>query len=291
MDGSIEMPVRQAAAIYMKNQIITNWAEKATQPQSGQPLIYSIHEQDRGLIREAIVDAIVMAPELIRVHLAVCVNHMVKHDFPIRWTGIVDKVAVYLQTPDTSLWMGALVTLYQLVKNFEYKNNEDRTPLLEAMKLLAPLMYQSFVHLMPDSSEQSVLLQKQLLKIFYALVQYSLPLSLLSKEIFTQWMELFRQIIDRDVPNETNNIDADERPDLAWFKAKKWAMHILARVFERYGSPGNVHKEYREFADWYLKAFSLGIIQVMLKVLEQYGNKVYVTPRVLQQALNYINTS
>ncbi|CAG2170636.1 unnamed protein product [Oppiella nova] len=292
MDNSIEMPVRQASAIYMKNQVSQNWADKTSPPpgQSSQ-LVYSIHEQDRALIRDAIVDAIVMAPELLRVHLATCVNHMVKHDFPSRWTTIVDKIAVYLQTPDPSGWMGALVALYQLVKNFEYKNNEDRTPLLEALKLLAPLMYQLFVNLMPDPSEQSVLLQKQILKIFYALIQYSLPLSLLTKDVFTQWMELFRQVVERDVPNETNNIDIDERPELAWFKVKKWAVRTLSRLFERYGSPGNVHKEYKGFADWYIKTFSHGIIQVILKILEQYGHKVYVPPRVLQQALNYLNSA
>ncbi|CAG2114643.1 unnamed protein product [Medioppia subpectinata] len=291
MDNSVEMPVRQAAAIYMKNQVSQNWMDKTPPPGQPAQLVYSIHEQDRGLIRDSIVDAIVMAPDLLRVHLATCINHMVKHDFPSRWTTIVDKIAVYLQTPDVSGWMGALVALYQLVKNYEYKNNEDRTPLLEALKLLAPLMYNLLVGLMPDPSEQSVLLQKQILKIFYALIQYSLPLSLLTKDIFTQWMELFRQVVDRDVPNETNNIDVDERPELAWFKVKKWAVRTLSRLFERYGSPGNVHKEYKGFADWYIKTFSHGIIQVILKILEQYGHKVYVPPRVLQQGLNYLNTA
>lgn len=32
---------------------------------------------------------------------------------------------------------------------------------------------------------------------------------------------------------ETNQIDEEERPELAWWKVKKWAVHILARVFER----------------------------------------------------------
>lgn len=33
---------------------------------------------------------------------------------------------------------------------------------------------------------------------------------------------------------QTNQIDTDDRPELAWWKVKKWAVHILARVFERY---------------------------------------------------------
>ena len=70
---------------------------------------------------------------------------------------------------------------------------------------------------------------------------------------------------------------------------KKWAVHLLARVFERYGSPGNVTKEYTAFAEWYLKTFSAGILQALFKTMDQYRQKQYVSPRVLQQILNYIN--
>jgi hypothetical protein len=57
----------------------------------------------------------------------------------------------------------------------------------------------------------------------------------------------------------------------------------------RYGSPGNVTKEYKEFAEWYLKTFSAGILEVLLKILDQYRRKIYVSPRVIQQTINYIN--
>lgn len=64
MQNDLDMPVRQAGAIYMKNLISQNWQDRETE--AGQPLAYSIHEQDRGMIRESIVEAIVHAPELIR---------------------------------------------------------------------------------------------------------------------------------------------------------------------------------------------------------------------------------
>lgn len=57
----------------------------------------------------------------------------------------------------------------------------------------------------------------------------------------------------------------------------------------RYGSPGNVTKEYTEFAEWYLQTFSAGILEVLLKILDQYRRKIYVSPRVVQQSINYIN--
>lgn len=42
-----------------------------------------------------------------------------------------------------------------------------------AMKCMLPLLYQRIMQMMPDPSEISVLLQKQILKIFYAFVQVS----------------------------------------------------------------------------------------------------------------------
>lgn len=287
MNNATEMPVRQAGVIYLKNMVAQFWQDKEQEP--GKPLPFAIHEQDRAMIRDAVVDAVVYSPDLIRVQLAVCVSNIVKHDFPAKWTGIVDKVSVYLQLPDGNVCYGALLCLYHLVKNYEYKKPDERAPLNEAMHMLLPMIYQRAVHLLPDTSDLSVLVQKQILKIFFALVQYFLPLDLISRDALSQWMELFRSIVDRPVPEHTNTIDEDERPDLVCWKCKKWALHILTRVFERYGSPGSVTKEYRDFAEYFLKAYSAGILEVLLKLLDQYRQKIYISPRVLQLALNYIN--
>uniref|UniRef100_A0A1B6E1F9 Importin N-terminal domain-containing protein n=1 Tax=Clastoptera arizonana TaxID=38151 RepID=A0A1B6E1F9_9HEMI len=287
MLSDVDMPVRQAGVIYLKNLVSQNWADKEGEPTS--PLPFTIHEQDRAMIRDAIVDAVVHAPEIIRVQLSLCVSNIVKHDFPGRWTQIVDKISIYLQNPEPTGWAGALLCLHQLIKNFEYKKPEERGPLNEAMHLLFPMVYSLCCRLLPDQSEQSVLLQKQILKIYFALTQYVLPLDLISKEVFSQWMEIVRAVADRPVPEQTNTVDEEERMRLPWWKCKKWALHILYRMFERYGSPGNVTKDYKEFAEWYLKTFSAGILEVLLKILDQHRRKSYVSPRVLQQTLNYVN--
>lgn len=65
------------------------------------PIKYSIHEQDRAIIRENIVEAIVLTPQVVRAQLAQCVNHIIKYDFPGRWTQIVDKINIYFQNPGT----------------------------------------------------------------------------------------------------------------------------------------------------------------------------------------------
>ncbi|XP_055963797.1 importin-8 [Sorex fumeus] len=284
----VEFPVRQAAAIYLKNMVTQYWPDR--EPPPGEVLFpFNIHENDRQQIRDNIVEGIIRSPDLVRVQLTMCLRAIIKHDFPGHWPAVVDKIDHYLQAQSSGSWMGSLLCLYQLVKTYEYKKAEEREPLLAAMQVFLPRIQRQVLQLLPDPSHHSVLLQKQILKIFYALVQYALPLQLVSNQTMTAWMEIFRTIIDRTVPPETLQLDEDDRPELVWWKCKKWALHIVARLFERYGSPGNVTKEYFEFSEFFLKTYAVGIQQVLLKILEQYRRKEYVTPRVLQQTLNFLN--
>uniref|UniRef100_A0A452T4T3 Importin 8 n=1 Tax=Ursus maritimus TaxID=29073 RepID=A0A452T4T3_URSMA len=264
------------------------WPDR--EPPPGEAVFpFNIHENDRQQIRDNIVEGIIRSPDLVRVQLTMCLRAIIKYDFPGHWPAVVDKIDYYLQSQSSGSWLGSLLCLYQLVKTYEYKKAEEREPLIAAMQIFLPRIQQQIMQLLPDSSHYSVLLQKQILKIFYALVQYALPLQLVNNQTMTAWMEIFRTIIDRTVPPETLQIDEDDRPELVWWKCKKWALHIVARLFERYGSPGNVTKEYFEFSEFFLKTYAVGIQQVLLKILDQYRQKEYVAPRVLQQAFNYLN--
>ncbi|MBN3321976.1 IPO8 protein, partial [Atractosteus spatula] len=343
VSDQVEFPVRQAAAIYLKNMVSQYWQDR--EPPAGELMFpFNIHENDRQQIRDNIVEGIIQSPESVSwaerfcvpfdlpvlavarrsgpvaglswgcfhtgltscpllagcrvlipgvflrmAQLTVCLRAIIKHDFPGRWTAIVDKIGMYLQSQNSASWYGSLLALYQLVKTYEYKKAEERDPLLAAMQLFLPRIQQQISQLLPDSTVFSVLIQKQILKIFHALVQYSLPLRLLNNAVMTQWMEILRAVLDRDVPPETLEVDEDDRPELVWWKCKKWALHIVARLFERYGSPGSVTKEYFEFADFFLKTYAVGIQQVLLKTVDQYRQKQYITPHVLQQALAYLN--
>uniref|UniRef100_A0A8C7U101 Importin 7 n=1 Tax=Oncorhynchus mykiss TaxID=8022 RepID=A0A8C7U101_ONCMY len=270
--------------IYLKNMVTQHWSEG--DGTSTETPVNNIPEEDRQFIRDNIVEAIIHSPEL---QLTTCIHHMIKHDYPGKWTAIVDKIGFYLQSDNSAGWLGILLCLYQLVKNYEYKKPDERSPLVAAMQIFMPMLKDRFIQLLPDPSSESVLVQKQIFKILYALFQYNLPLELINRQNLTEWMEILKTVVDRDVPPETLQVDEDERPELPWWKCKKWALHILARLFERYGSPGNTTKEYTEFADLFLKGYAVAAQQVLLKVLYQYKEKQYVAPRVLQQTLNYIN--
>lgn len=54
---------------------------------------------------------------------------------------------------------------------FRYRKAEEREPLLAAMQIFLPRIQQLISQLLADATIFSVLIQKQILKIFYALVQ------------------------------------------------------------------------------------------------------------------------
>jgi len=112
MSSEVEMPVRQAGAIYLKNLILNSWRE----PREDEEQRFHIHEQDRAILRDQLVDAVVHAPPAIRSQLCVCIGVICKVDFPARWSSLVDKICVYLQSPEVAGWHGALASLLALVK-------------------------------------------------------------------------------------------------------------------------------------------------------------------------------
>ena len=77
---------------------------------------------------------------------------------------------------------------------------------------------------------------------------------------------LFHRSLTSPVPPEDAAVDVSERPELIWWKEKKWAMHILTRIFDRYGSPGNTQPEYKQFSEFYIKTFSEGIFKSIFQV-------------------------
>ena len=270
MNEGEEVAVRQAGVIYLKNFVSKAW-------ESDDDTTFHIHEQDRHTIRQSLLQAITQAPEPIRIQLAAMVSTIVKADFPGRWPEVIGQISLALDTADAQAWAGALLTLYRLVKVYEYKKASERGPLTEAMRVLLPVLYQRMLTLMPNAAAEAVFLQKLLLKILYALVQFSLNFQMLSVTEFGAWLWMVKEVVDRDVPPETLKVEEEERPELVWWKAKKWAMHLLARVFERYGSPGNVEGKYKEFAEVYMRHYAEGAIHTALKVAFRKKAPEYVS--------------
>ncbi|XP_022160682.1 importin-7 isoform X3 [Myzus persicae] len=283
VSSDIEMSTRQASAIYLKNLMYQSWATREDEPNK-----FTVHEQDRIIIRDTILDVIVQVPELLRAQLTVCLVTMMKHDFPGRWTNVVEKIDVYLKSDNSSYWMAGIIGFSALIKAFEY-HKADKSPIHAAVKVLLPGIYNVMVLIVSNSTAESVALQKTVIKSYFKLIQFTISPDLMERNTFTKWMELLSIIACNPVPEEVSRCEHSEIDQLPWWKIKKWALHTMYRIFERYGSPGSVAQEYQQFAIFYVKTFSSGVIEIILRILDQYRNKVYIPPRVMQMCMHYLN--
>jgi hypothetical protein len=78
------------------------------------------------------------------------------------------------------------------------------------------------VQLLPDDSQSSVAVQKQILKIYFALTQFVLPLDLITRDMFAQWMEVLRTITEKDVPAHTLQVGRSSPHDVVRVADPDW---------------------------------------------------------------------
>ena len=54
-----------------------------------------------------------------RSQLCVLLEHVVKLDFPDKWTGVVDDVLRFLSANTQEAWLGGTLSLYQVAKKYK----------------------------------------------------------------------------------------------------------------------------------------------------------------------------
>ncbi|KRX84006.1 Importin-7 [Trichinella sp. T6] len=292
LTDDVEQPVRQAASIYFKNMVMTYWDESPSEVVHGSTtgLMFTIHEQDRHIIRQNIIEAIVKSVEVIRAQLAVSVRTILKTDFPGRWPDIIGKLMELLNESDAEKWLGSLTVLYQLVKNYEYSRNINRQPIADVMVKVLPQLHLRMCHLIDNSSQESVHLQKMILKIYHALVLYHLHTDILSESHFLEWIIVVIRVLEIPVPPESLAVDPEDRPQLVWWKCKKWSARILSRIYDRFHEDKNSDPGFLALRRVFFKHCLMQTIQSMLKVLNCYRQNEYISPQVLYLALEYLTT-
>lgn len=78
----------------------------------------------------------------------------------------------------------ACLRLTGSMRPHRYKKPDERQPLVAAMHIFMPMLKERFIQLLPDPSSDSVLVQKQIFKILYALFQVT------SCELLSEWAPL-----------------------------------------------------------------------------------------------------
>ncbi|CAA7396144.1 unnamed protein product [Spirodela intermedia] len=286
VNGNLDLAVRQVASINFKNFVAKNWSpnEPGESPK--------ISTSDKDIVRENILTFITQVPPLLRVQLGECLKTIIQADYPEQWPGLLHWIKCNLQMQDEQIY-GALFVLRILSRKFEFKSDEERTPVYLIVEETFPHLLNIFnklVHVVHPPVEVADLI-KLICKIFWSSIYLEIPKQLFDPTIFNAWMVLFLNILERDVPLEGQPSDPEIRKSWGWWKVKKWAVHILNRLFTRFGDTKIQKPECKAFAQMFQKNYAGKILECHLHLLNIICTGGYLPDRVINLILQYLSSS
>ncbi|XP_074271177.1 importin beta-like SAD2 isoform X2 [Silene latifolia] len=284
VDGNCDIAVRQVASIHFKNFIAKNWSPNDPVEQS------KISQEDKSMVRENILVFIAQLPTLLRVQLGECLKTIIHADYPEQWPGLLHWVKHNLQ--DQQVY-GALFVLRILARKYEFKSDDERTPVFLIVEETFPPLLNIFNKLIqvPNPPLDVAELIKLICKIFWSSIYLEIPKQLFEPNFFNAWMVLFLTILERPVPLEGQPADAEQRKTWGWWKVKKWTVHILNRLYTRFGDMRLQNPENKVFAQMFQKNYAGKILECHLNLLNVIRTGGYLPDRVINLILQYLSNS
>ncbi|XP_022761681.1 importin beta-like SAD2 isoform X3 [Durio zibethinus] len=284
VDNNCDMAVRQVASIHFKNFIAKNWASLDPNEQQ------KISQSDKDMVRDHILVFVAQVPPLLRVQLGECLKTVIHADYPEQWPRLLDWVKHNLQ--DQQVY-GALFVLRILARKYEFKSEEERTPVHRIVEETFPHLLNIFNRLV--QIEKPALgvadLIKLICKIFWSSIYLEIPKQLLDPNVFNAWMMLFLNVLERPVPLEGQPVDPELRKSWGWWKVKKWTVHILNRLYTRFGDLKLRNPENKAFAQMFQKSYAGRILECHLNLLGVIHVGGYLPDRVTNLILQYLSSS
>ncbi|KAE8022774.1 hypothetical protein FH972_008548 [Carpinus fangiana] len=284
VDNNCDMAVRQVASIHFKNFIAKNWSPH--EPDEQQKILQS----DKDMVRDHILVFVHQLPPLLRVQLGECLKTIIHADYPEQWPHLLDWVKHNLQ--DQQVY-GALYVLRILARKYEFKSDEERTPVHRIVEETFPHLLNIFnrlVQIVNPSLDVADLI-KLICKIFWSSIYLEIPKQLFDPNMFSAWMILFLNILERPVPSEGQPADPELRKSWGWWKVKKWTIHILNRLYTRFGDLKLQNPENKTFAQMFQKSYAGKILESHLNLLNVIRVGDYLPDRVINLILQYISNS
>ncbi|XP_043705839.1 importin beta-like SAD2 [Telopea speciosissima] len=285
VDANCDLAVKQVASIHFKNFVAKNWSPHEPDEQ------HKILPSDKDMVRQNILGFVTQVPPLLRAQLGECLKTIVHADYPEQWPSLLPWVKHNLQQ-DQQIY-GALFVLRILARKYEFKLDEERTPVYLIVEETFPHLLNIFnrlVHISNPSLEVADLI-KLICKIFWSSIYLEIPKQLLDSDVFNAWMILFLNVLERPVPLEGQPTDPEIRKSWGWWKVKKWTVHILNRLYTRFGDL-KLHKpENRAFAQMFQKNYAGKILECHLNLLNIVRVGGYLPDRVTNLILQYLSNS
>ncbi|KAJ7979108.1 importin beta-like SAD2 [Quillaja saponaria] len=264
VDNNCDLAVRQVASIHFKNFIAKNWSPHDPDAQQ------KISQSDKDMVRGHILVFVAQVPPLLRVQLGECLKTIIHADYPEQWPHLLDWVKLNLQ--DQQVY-GALFVLRILSRKYEFKSDEERIPVHRIVEETFSHLLNIFsrlVQIVNPPLEISDLI-KLICKIFWSSIYLEIPKQLFDQNVFNAWMILFLNVLEKPVPLEGQPTDPELRKSWGWWKVKKWTVHILNRLYTRFGDLKLQNPENRAFAQIFQKNYAGKILDNSISKNSMYN--------------------
>lgn len=284
VDSNCDMAVRQVASIHFKNFVAKNWTP--LEPEEPQKILSS----DKDTVRQNILPFVAQVPPLLRAQLGECLKTIIHADYPEQWPGLLQWVKHNLQ--DQQIY-GSLFVLRILSRKYEFKSDDERTPVYLIVEETFPnllVIFNRLVQIVNPTLDVAELI-KLICKIFWSSIYLEIPKQLFDPNVFNAWMVLFLNILERPVPLEGQPTDPELRKTWGWWKVKKWTVHILNRLYTRFGDLKVQKPENKAFAQMYQKNYAGKILECHLNLLNVIRSGGYLPDRVTNLILQYLSNS
>ncbi|XP_057427481.1 importin beta-like SAD2 homolog isoform X2 [Lotus japonicus] len=282
VEANSDIALRQVAAIHFKNFIAKNWSSSHH---------HQISLPDKDLVRNHTLLFLPQLPPLLRVQIGECLKTIIHSDYPDHWPHLLHWINHNLQ--DDQHLFAALFLLRILSSKYEFKSDEERTPVTHIVEETFPHLLNiltRLVHIANPSLEVADFI-KLICKIFWSSIYLEIPKLLFDQNVFNAWMVLFLNLLERPVPLEGQPVDPDLRKSWGWWKVKKWTVHILNRLYTRFGDLKLQNPENRAFAQMFQKHYAGKILDCHLNLLNAIRVGGYLPDRVLNLVLQYLSNS
>eukprot|EP00566_Odontella_aurita_P002311 CAMPEP_0113571984 /NCGR_PEP_ID=MMETSP0015_2-20120614/25852_1 /TAXON_ID=2838 /ORGANISM="Odontella" /LENGTH=1096 /DNA_ID=CAMNT_0000474985 /DNA_START=725 /DNA_END=4015 /DNA_ORIENTATION=+ /assembly_acc=CAM_ASM_000160 len=272
--------------------------------------------EDKASIRTNIIEALLEEHEKsIRDLMAETVHSVAVHDFPDEWPDLLPKLLGQISRsddPSQALRVhNALLALRKICKRYEYKSREQRGPLNEIVVRSFPLLLPLAQRLSSADSHslEAALMLKQILKIFWSSTQFYLPggrtaedgsgaasPALTDPQVLQPWFDVLTAVLAKPLPEADTGLEprgqptaAEERNAWPWWKAKKWSVQIMSRLFSRYGIPSYAEDECKEFARHFSQHVAPQFLGPVCETLNLRPSGQFCTDRVVHLCLTFVD--
>lgn len=265
----VDIAVRQATAVFLKNRISRAWYLNVANPK---PDTAPIADSDRAFVKQNILALIVASQSRpLQAQLAAAFKTILTHDFPDKWPTVVNDVISLLQSESQPSVYGGCIALLEVIRSTRFRS--DRKLIHKVVEQTFPTLVQVGTNIGNNLTPENADCVHIILKTYKSSTQTSLSPHQQSPQSIVPWGKLFFQVINARLSTPLPGTP-DGWETSGWWKAKKWAFNTLDRLFERFGSPSQLpdafKKDVKAFAEHFVTSFAPEIFKVYLQQVESY---------------------